>query len=195
MASPLITVAALLGAGQGSRYAGPTHKLLADLDGATVFERSLAAVTAAGFDRVIVVTGAVSLPVPAGAANVTFRHNPEWERGQATSLQAAIEAAAELGAESISVGLADQPFVTTDAWRAVHDAPPECRIVLAEYPDGSGPNPVRLDRSVWPLLPIDGDEGARSVIREHPLWCCRVTCVGSVADIDTLEDLDRWRSC
>jgi len=195
MASPLITVAALLGAGQGSRYAGPTHKLLADLDGATVFERSLAAVTAAGFDRVIVVTGAVSLPIPAGAANVTIRHNPEWERGQATSLQAAIEAAAELGAESISVGLADQPFVTTDAWRAVHDAPPECRIVLAEYPDGSGPNPVRLDRSVWPLLPIDGDEGARSVIREHPLWCCRVTCVGSVADIDTLEDLDRWRSC
>ena len=195
MASPLITVAALLGAGQGSRYAGPTHKLLADLDGATVFERSLAAVAAAGFDRVIVVTGAVSLPIPAGAANVTIRHNPEWERGQATSLQAAIEAVAELGAESISVGLADQPFVTTDAWRAVRDAPPECRIVLAEYPDGSGPNPVRLDRSVWPLLPIDGDEGARSVIREHPLWCCRVTCVGSVADIDTLEDLDRWRSC
>ena len=195
MASPLITVAALLAGGQGSRYAGPTHKLLADLDGATVFERSLAAVARAGFDHVVVVTGAVALPIPAGDANVTIRHNPDWARGQATSLGAAIEAADELGAESISVGLADQPFVTADAWRAVRDAPPECRIVLAEYPDGSGPNPVRLHRSVWPLLPRDGDEGARSVIREHPLWCCRVTCVGSVADIDTLEDLKRWRSC
>jgi molybdenum cofactor cytidylyltransferase len=195
MASPLITVAALLAAGGGSRYAGPTHKLLADLSGRTVFDRSLEAVRGAGFDRVVVVTGAVALDIPGSSPDVTIRHNPQWADGQASSLQLAIRVADEFGADAVTIGLADQPFVTTDAWRAVRDAPADCRIVVADYPDGTGPNPVRLHRSVWPLLPTDGDEGARSVIRDHSLWTCRVTCVGSVADIDTLEDLERWRSC
>jgi molybdenum cofactor cytidylyltransferase len=50
---------------------------------------------------------------------------------------------------------------------------------------------------VWPLLPTDGDEGARSLLRSHPEWVCHVPCIGSldtVADIDTPEDLHRWKS-
>jgi CTP:molybdopterin cytidylyltransferase MocA len=85
--------------------------------------------------------------------------------------------------------------VTADAWRTVAGAPPECPIVIAEYDGVPGPNPVRLGRRVWSLLPAAGDTGARHVIREHPEWVCSVACVGSVADIDTLEDLARWNHC
>lgn len=185
-------VAALLAAGGGSRFAGPQHKLLADLDGVPVWQRALANVLGAGFQHVIVVTGAVPLDLP---TTVTRCHNPDWALGQAGSVQLAVAAAAALGAHELTIGLADQPFVPATAWSAVADAPAECRIVVAVYDGTPGPNPVRLSAEVWPLLPITGDAGARDLIRDHPTWVCRVHSVGSAADIDTLEDLARWRSC
>jgi len=185
-------VAALLAAGGGTRFAGPGHKLAADLDGRPVWVWALDHVLAAGFDHVVVVTGAVALELP---PTVIERRNPHWSRGQAGSLQVALAAAAELGATCLTVGLADQPFVTAQAWRAVADAPQECRLAVAVYDGVPGPNPVRLRADMWPLLPTSGDAGARDLLRAHPDWVCRVDCVGSGADIDTQEDLARWRSC
>ena len=185
-------VAALLAAGGGTRFGGPVHKLAADLDGRPVWMWALDHVLAAGFDHVVVVTGAAPLALP---PSVIERHNPKWSHGQAGSLQLAIAAARELGAATITVGLADQPFVTTAAWGAVAGAAPECRLVVAVYDGVVGPNPVRLRDDMWPLLPTSGDAGARELLRNHPDWVCRVDCVGSGADIDTQEDLARWRSC
>jgi CTP:molybdopterin cytidylyltransferase MocA len=186
------SVAVLLSAGGGTRFHGSSHKLLADLRGRPVWQWSLEQVLGAGFDQVMVVTGAVDLPVPEGVLAV---HNPDWATGQASSLHVAVHRAAALGAEAVTVGLADQPFVTTASWRAVRTADSTCRIVVAEYEGRPGPHPVRLGRDVWPLLTTSGDEGARSLLRLHPEWVCRVPCVGSIADIDTLEDLERWKSC
>lgn len=182
-------VAALLAAGAGTRFKGSDHKLLATLRGRPVWEWALHSVQAAGFDHVIVVTGPAQLPWPSHAV---VRHNVEWATGHASSVQVAIQAARELGADAVTIGLADQPFVTTEAWTAVADAPGEARIVIATYDGVPGPNPVRLHHEVWPLLPTGGDEGARGVIRAHPEWVYPVACIGSVADIDTLEDLERW---
>ena len=106
-----MTVAAVvLAAGAGSRFSGPTHKLLADLDGRPVVCHALDAVVAAGFDEVIVVDGAVELTalVPAG---VTLVHNPDWAQGQAGSLRRAVAVAAAAGHEAVVVGLGDQPRV------------------------------------------------------------------------------------
>jgi len=98
------------------------------------------------------------------------------------------------GFDAIVVGLADQPFVPPEAWRAVADAPTECRLVVATYAGEWGPNPVRIASSLWPELPTDGDEGARSLLRRLRDDVCTVACVGSAADIDTPEDLARWTS-
>jgi molybdenum cofactor cytidylyltransferase len=185
-------VAALLAAGAGTRFEGNTHKLLAVLDGRPLWEWAIGAVETAGFDHIVVVTGPAEVAWP---TRCIVRHNSDWATGQASSVQVAVHAARELGADSLTIGLADQPFVTAAAWRTVADAPPSCRIVIATYEGVTGPNPVRLHREVWPLLPTSGDEGARGVIRAHPEWVCPVACVGSVADIDTLEDLARWNHC
>ena len=193
----MTSVAVLLSAGGGTRFHGATHKLLADLHGRPVWRQALDHVLEAGFDQVIVVTGAVELPVPEGMRPdaVSWVHNPDWAAGQASSLHVAVRAADALGAASVTVGLADQPFVTTASWTAVRTADPGCRIVVAEYDGRPGPHPVRLGREVWPHLTTSGDEGARSLLRLHPEWVCHVPCVGSIADIDTLEDLERWKSC
>jgi CTP:molybdopterin cytidylyltransferase MocA len=187
-------MAALLAAGGGSRFRtstpGATHKLLAELHGRPLWRHSLDHLLAAGFERVVLVTGAAAID-PIG---VTVVHNPNWASGQASSVQAAVSVAVEADVDAIVIGLADQPFIGPDAWRAVADAPPECDLVVATYDGRRGPNPVRIGRALWPLLPADGDEGARGLLARLGDEVCTVACVGSAADIDTLEDLERWTS-
>jgi CTP:molybdopterin cytidylyltransferase MocA len=191
-------VVVLLAAGAGSRFHGDVHKLSASFrqsghdDDSTVIERALASALAADIGPVVVVTGAVADVVPAHLTDsVTVCHNEQWDEGQITSLHAGIDAARALGATSVVVGLADQPFIDPAAWRTVAEAGGP--IVVATYA-GRRANPVKLDAVTWDLLPTTGDEGARALMRVRPELVREVACTGSPADIDTTEDLRRWQS-
>jgi CTP:molybdopterin cytidylyltransferase MocA len=185
-------LAVVLAAGGGSRFAGSGHKLLAQRDGRTVVEHAVEAARGA-LGEVLVVTGAARLPDALTAApGVHLIHNPRWAEGQATSLATAIAiAAADDTIDAVVVGLGDQPDITADAWRRV--ASSAAAIAIATY-DGRRRNPVRLHRSVWPLLPTTGDEGARALTRLRAELVEEVPCSGSPDDIDTLEDVLRWQS-
>ncbi len=181
------TVAVVLAAGGGTRWTGPGHKLLAPIDGEPIVVHAVRAAAASGIGPVVVVAGAVELPATVAAvAGVTVVPHPGWAAGQATSLAAGIAFADRLGAESVVVGLGDQPFVEPAAWRAV--AASESPIAMASYA-GRLRNPVRLARAVWPLLPTSGDEGARVLAQMRPDLVQQVPCPGSPADIDTVDDL------
>lgn len=189
-----MTVAGVvLAAGAGRRFAasgGQGHKLLTVLDGRPVIDHVLSAVRAAGFDEVLLVEGAVDLAAhtPEG---VTLLCNERWAEGIATSVHVAVAHAMAAGHDAVVIGLADQPGVTPDAWRAVAAAPDEPPIAVAVY-DGRRGNPVRLAAAVWPRLPKTGDEGARSLMRGRPELVREVPCTGQAWDVDTVEDLDRW---
>jgi len=190
---PSDTVAVLLAAGAGSRFLGSEHKLLATLPqpgSKSIFELSLQQVLGAGFTTIVVVTGAAIIPSSMLAhPNVTVIHNNRWADGQSGSVVMGIHEAQRLSASAVVIGLADQPFVTAEAWRRVaHATTP---IAVATYSGRNG-NPVRLHESIWPLLPNSGDSGARDLIRLRPELVSQVDCPGSAADIDTQEDLAQW---
>jgi molybdenum cofactor cytidylyltransferase len=182
-----VVAAVLLAAGGGSRFEGPTHKLLAPLRGRPVLVHAVDAVVASGLD-VHVVTGAVELAdlLP---EEVTVVHNPHWSEGQAVSVRAGIASAESAGHDAVVVGLGDQPFVGPEAWRAVAASPSP--IAVATYGGGRG-NPVRLSSEVWRLLPPFGDEVGRALMRSRPELVTEIRCDGEATDIDTLEDLRRW---
>lgn len=178
----------VLAAGGGTRFEGAEHKLLARFRGRPLVSWALAAAASAGLDEVAMIVGAADLgaAVPQG---VRVIENPDWASGQASSLQVAVSWALERQHEAVVVGLGDQPLVPSSAWAAV--AASTSPVAVATF-DGQRRPPVRLDRSVWPLLPTAGDEGARVLMKERPDLVHEVVCEGQPADIDSEEDLIRW---
>jgi len=187
---PCVSIAGvILAAGEGSRFGGAGEKLLATLAGRPLLAWAIEPACEAGLDEVIVVSGARDLGdvVP---DTVTLLHNDEWRLGQATSLGVALDWCQRQGHSAAVVGLGDLPGLTTAAWREVAggEGGP---IVIATYAGRRG-HPVRLDATVWTLLPTSGDEGARTLMSRRPELVTEVACEGKPTDIDTREDLLRW---
>lgn len=184
--------AVLLAAGSGSRFSGSAHKLLTVIREQTVFSWALQNCLAAQFQHVIVVTGAVDLSAQIteakfAAENLIEVHNENWQAGMASSLQCAISEAQRHGASSLVVGLADQPAIKPSSWQRIATA--TAPLAVATY-NGVRGNPVRIHAELWPLLPTNGDEGARSLFKSHKDLLEEVACDGSAQDLDTSSDIE-----
>ena len=186
-------LAVILAAGGSTRFtAGP--KQMVEVGGRSMVALAVeAALEAACFDGVVVVQGAVDCRPALGASvdRSTIVTNPGWSDGLASSLQVGLAEAERCGACAVVVGLADQPGVGAPDWRTVALADATSPIVVAEYGGRRG-NPVRLERSVWGLLPTTGDEGARALMARRGDLVTAVACPGDASDVDTVEDLERW---
>ncbi len=185
----MTAAAVILAGGAGTRFGGDRPKLLTLLGGKPLVSFAVDAALDAGFDEVVVVSGAVDLSA-ALTEQVTLLRNEIWEEGQATTLRVGLDWCARQGHEAAVVGLGDQPWLLSSAWEAVA-AVESTPIAVATYGGRRG-HPVRLAADVWPIMPVSGDSGARSVMQQRPELVTEVPCDGNPRDIDTLEDLRRW---
>jgi len=79
--------------------------------------------------------------------------------------------------------------VPVEAWRAL--AAVDAVLAVATF-DGRRRPPTRIGQSLWDELPDVGDEGARSLLARRSDLVLEVPCDGDPADVDTMEDLQRW---
>jgi CTP:molybdopterin cytidylyltransferase MocA len=183
--------AVLLAAGAGSRFVGEWPKLAAPLRGRPLAAWAVESAADACLDELVVVVqpgqDLIWLDRPA-----TVVVAARWREGQALSLQTALAHCRAAGHAAMVVGLADQPFIPSEAWRLVAAAA-DTPIAVATY-GGRRRNPVRLAAEVWDRLPVSGDEGARSLIAREPKLVRQVPCPGDPVDIDTVEELRQWSS-
>ncbi len=182
--------AVLLAGGSGTRWRGTNHKLLAEFRGKPVLQWSIENAIGSGLE-VFVVYGAIDLSAFITEHKARPVLNSRWQEGQATSLVLATDVAAKEGFDSIVVGLGDQPLILPSTWASVAGVDETHAIVVAAY-EGVKGHPVRLNASIWERLDRMGDSGARTLMTRNPEFVWELACEGSTADIDTLEDLQRW---
>jgi CTP:molybdopterin cytidylyltransferase MocA len=175
----------VLAGGAGTRF-GAEPKQLADLHGRPLLEWAVAAQCAVdSLERVVVVLGAraeeIRGRVDFGRAEVVVCQ--DWESGQNASLRTGL---AELaGAERIVVTPGDAPLISAEVIALFTGEPAGTRALY----DGAPGHPVVLGpEHVAVLRSLDGDEGARRLLRGGRVIECGRLCCGR--DVDTPEDLD-----
>ncbi len=161
-------VGVILAAGMSTRLGRP--KQLLEIDGRALVAHVVDAALASALDEVIVVTGHQSGAVEAalGTREVRFCLNECFRDGQSTSLVVALDMV-PLEADAVVVLLADQPTVNAAVIDRLLTKRREtaASIVMASY-GGITAHPVLFGRELFSeLRQIQGDQGARDVIRRH----------------------------
>jgi molybdenum cofactor cytidylyltransferase len=190
---PLPSLAIVPAAGRSERFG--RQKLLEDVGGEPLINRTIRCLFDGGVDRVIVVTspGERFEAVPlVRDARVRLVENPDPSRGMFSSIQAGLGAAPE--SEPILLLPGDMPFVATTTVAAVLARPAAPGRVVVPRFDGTRGHPLALPRSLGSeILKADARSNlselltALGVVREY----VDVADPGVVRDVDVRGDLDR----
>lgn len=182
----------VLAAGEGRRY-GST-KQLAIAAGKPLVQHPIDALAGADIAEILVVTGHDAAAVEAGLSlppTGRFIRNPEYGRGQSSSLAAAFHEVAE-DSEATVVLMGDQPGVESTDVEALIERfrATRTQIVRLRYTDG--PGPALLSREIYAEAGhLHGDVGARVLMASHPEWVEEVVVDRAAPrDVDRPDDLE-----
>lgn len=193
-------VGILLAAGKGMRFdpSGAQNKLLqTTIDGDTVVVAAATALLAV-LPRVTAVVrhaeDAVAMELAKLGCQVVVC--PDADQGMGASLVCALEQNQDAAGWLIALG--DMPGVQTTTIAALanelrNELKNQLRngaAIVVPYYKGERGNPVGFGRQHLPeLLTLGGDQGARSLLKAHPLTKVEVNDPGIHYDIDTAADL------
>jgi len=135
------------------------QKLLADLDGKPVLQRTLEQAAASGLDRFVVIRpDASALKALCCGATLVMCDSG----GLGESIAAGVRASRHYDGWLIALG--DMPFVTPESYRAVGQALAEASIVRP-WIDGRPGHPVGFQRHCYSLLStLQGDAGPQATV-------------------------------
>jgi len=186
--------AILLAAGASRRLGRP--KQLVRVAGETLLERTLRVVRESGAGPTLAVLcahrDAIQTAIDLAAVRVVV--NPEWEQGIATSIRVGLRAAQEQvsDATGILMLVCDQPKLNAEHLRiliAVHERAVEPSIVASLYAGIAGIPAIFPASQFSRLLGLQGDAGARYLLRDPGCPLISVPFEGGEVDLDTPYDL------
>ena len=186
--------AVLLAAGEGRRMGGVSKPLIR-LQGVPLIRRHLVALSGAGVDEVVVVTGHAREAVEAQVQGfpVTLAHNPAYAQGQQGSVRIGL-AALSGTFDAVFVALADQPMIgagdLTELISAFKKRP--AGHVVVPVVAGERGNPIVLDEVAHAqILTSDANLACRHLIERQPelVHLHETANTRFVVDLDTLQDV------
>jgi len=192
-----VIAAIVLAAGGASRFG--SAKQLAELDGVPLLEHAIRAVEAVpAIERIVVVLGAradeIRAGIDFGSAEVVVCE--DWDTGQAASPRCGIAAVAA-DADAVLLTLGDMPRITPQViarfadLAAEHGAQTRARGLY----DGAPGHPVALGSAYFDAISaLEGDVGAREVLKRIGAYPIEVGHLCPGVDVDTPEALDNLRS-
>ena len=189
--------AILLAAGQGSRMGG-VPKALIELQGVPLINRQLIALSGAGVDEVVVVTGyhhnLVEPLVEQFPVRIARNLNPET--GQASSVRLGLEA---LGAnfDAVIMALCDQPLINAVDIAQLIAAFKKRKSgeIILPMVDGNRGNPIVIGRiALDQMLESGTNMVCRKFMDQHPemVELFHSDNEHFTMDVDSLEDLEKF---
>jgi molybdenum cofactor cytidylyltransferase len=185
-------VGILLAAGRGKRFdpSGVQNKLLQTLENGDAVVAASARNMLAALPRVLAVVrpGDDKVAALLGALGCEVRVCADADLGMGESLTTAIDHTR--GAEGWVIALGDMPHVRPETIGALAATIERGARIAAPVYQGRRGNPVAFGRYHLPLLlALEGDQGARAILKSHEVSELTVDDVGVVRDIDTPGDL------
>jgi molybdenum cofactor cytidylyltransferase len=190
--------AVVLAVGRSSRMGRAKASLPID-DRDTFLTRIVRTFLEAGVDDVVIVVGhereSIAAAFAASTLPARFVHNPDYDRGQLSSLIAGLSVVDRPGVIATLVTLVDVPLFCTDTVRTVVDCYRRTHAPIVRPTAGvRHGHPMLIDRSLFdPLRAADPALGAKPIVRAHasPSGDIAVVDEGAFTDIDTEEDYRR----
>jgi len=188
--------AVLLAAGEGRRMGGVTKPLIR-LQGVPLINRQLIALSGAGVDEVVVVTGHARDAIEAQVQSfpVTLAHNADYAQGQQGSVRVGL-AALSGNFDAVFIVLADQPLIgsadLTELMSAFKKRPSGNLVVPVV--NGQRGNPILLDDvALAQVLASDTHLGCRHLIEQQPelVYVFETSNSRFITDLDTALDVQQ----
>jgi len=186
--------AVLLAAGEGRRMGGVVKGLIR-LQGVPLLRRQLIALSGAGVDEVVVVTGHAQDAVEKEVLgfSVTMAHNEAFAQGQESSVRFGL---AQLNGpfDAIFIMPSDQPLIAADDLIELIGAFKKRAAghIVVPMVDGQRGNPILLDDEARGRILASGTNlGCRHLIERQPeLVHAHATANARfITDLDTLDDV------
>jgi molybdenum cofactor cytidylyltransferase len=193
--------AIVLAAGRSSRM-GRAKATLPLGESDTFLTRIVRTLLDAGVDDVVVIVGheaeAIVSSFAASGLPARFAVNPEYDRGQLSSLIVGLGIVDRPGILAALVTLVDVPLVSAATVRAVIDCYRRTRAPVVRPTSGARHgHPLLIDRALFnELRAADPAGGAKSIVRAPASAAgdLAVDDEGAFTDIDTVEDYRRATS-
>jgi molybdenum cofactor cytidylyltransferase len=188
--------AVLLAAGEGRRMGGVAKPLIR-LQGVPLISRQLVALSGAGIDEVVVVTGHARFAIEEQVRSyvVTLAHNEAHADGQQGSVRVGLTALSGTF-DAIIVMPTDQPLIgasdLTELIGAFKKRP--AGHVVVPVVNGQRGNPIILDDvALTQILASDTNLGCRHLIEQQPelVYAYETANTRFVTDLDTVEDVQQ----
>jgi molybdenum cofactor cytidylyltransferase len=191
-----VIAAVVLAAGESSRLGRP--KQLVEYRGRSLIRGAVEAALGGGCSPVVVVLGAHADRVRREIEPLDVRHvfNPAWREGMAASIRAGVAEVESVPAaiEAVVLASCDQPHLSAEilsrliaAFRRREDA--SASMAACEYAGILGVPALFARAEFGRLLALDGDRGARDLLRAGSGPVVRISWPEGARDVDAPADL------
>jgi len=182
----------ILAAGRSARLGSP--KQLLTYQGKNLLQHTIDIAFESQIGPIIVVLGSGKEEISAKLDTnfLTIAENPNWESGMASSLVCGLNTLNNLHpeVESAIIMVCDQPFINAKLLRELIKKQEEtgCSIVASSYENIYGTPALFHKEHFSELSLLNGDSGARSLIKKYAESINTIPFDQGSIDIDTIED-------
>ena len=184
----------VLAAGASSRLGKPKQALA--YDGRSLLTHAINIAVESSARQVVIVLGANAdqLITEAGETHTRVLMNEQWQEGMASSIRVGLSEllVVDPAIEAAIFMVCDQPFVTATLLKELvneyHSSGKP--IIACTYGDSVG-TPALFDKTIFAsLLELEGDNGAKKIIKAAPELVSTVSFPKGHIDIDTMADYE-----